>query len=242
MLTTPWNHCSADYLKVSERFNAHDTGAIVRRLCEEDGWRIMHQYSRRSHDANRRPFALHSAILRHPEAQPFQALGRAWYMSLYVRNAHNGTAALNASLLLHSGRLNSATALAMAPASFRCSHLRHTNEVAQQIASEAAQAIPSAIATMMTWEATDSPGDYCSARARALRLRFADAEEPVQCREDGRPKPEPTSKLAYYLQVATLALEGGYYLENSKRILRDVKSIATREQLMRDVWNTVVPL
>lgn len=235
-LITPWQHSSADPQRTSERYNAHNTGAILDKLVTDHGWQTIQQYSRRSHDPARRPFALHSAVLRHPEAVIFNALGRDWRVAVYLRNAHDSTAALNASLLLTCGRAHAATAFALAPASFRASHVHATDEQAQELALRAAQAMPEAVAQLMEWQATRNPGGYLDAVDRAMLIRFPDESE--------RPRADQTpflhfdmkTKLDYYLMLARLTLEGSYYLESSKRMLRPVKNIQARERVMRRLW------
>lgn len=234
-LGTPWDHNEADPTKVSERYQAHNTGAILDRLISQHGWVLSSRYTRRSHDPQRRPFALHAAVLSHPEACTFQALGRNWRLAVYLRNAHNGTAALNASLLLTSGRVNGATAYALAPASFRASHVKHTNDQAQELAIGAAKATPDAVMQLMAWQEQATPGGYLDMLDEAFALRFPDETSPVLRVGQGLYQ-ELKTKLDYYLGLATMTLEGRYYLETSKRMVRDVKNIQARERVMGQLW------
>jgi hypothetical protein len=235
-LGTPWDHNEADPTRTSERYNAHNTGAILDRLISQHGWVMQSRYTRRSHDVRRRPFALHAAVLSHPEASTFEALGRTWKLGVYLRNAHDSTAALNASLLLTSGRVQSATAYALAPASFRAGHIKCTNDQAQELAMGAAKATPDAVMQLMAWQRTSTPGGYSDAMREAFEIRFPGEQAVLKTGEAHHLFQTLNTKLDYYLAMATLTLEGRYYLETSKRMVRDVKNIQTREQTMRAVW------
>jgi hypothetical protein len=235
-LPTPWQHGARDIYRTGERYNAHDTGALLARLQSDYFWEVSTQYTRRSHDPLRRPFALHAATLRHPDAPTFEALGQKWSLALYVRNAHDGTAALTSSLLLtRHGVRYTASMFAQAPASCRVTHMR-TNDEAQRIASSAADAIPTASALLLQW--ANEPARHLAADVLQTALLWrhgpeADGTSPLL--RSGWAV-QPVTRLDEYVAAACVALQGGYYLTSSKRVARPVTSVLTREKLMAQAW------
>jgi hypothetical protein len=241
---TPWNHGERDNTRTGERYNAHNTGALLASLKADHFWEVAGQYSRRSHDPARRPFALHAARLRHPDAPTLQALGQTWQLSLYLRNAHDGTAALQSSLILHGSHRFAASALAQAPASCRVRHTR-TDREAQQIATAAANAIPEAAAKLYAWQTTPATRGAEEIIATALQWRYGDTvldKDGVQHTPQLRTAVQLgtiATKLDEYLAAAVVAMQGGYYLTVSQRICRPMANVQMRERIMQNAWSWI---
>jgi hypothetical protein len=234
--TTPWHHGARDLSRTSEHYHAHDTGALLQRLQADHFWEVTSRYSRRSHDPARRPFALHAATLRHPDAPSFDALGQKWSLALYVRNAHDGSAAMTSALLLtRHGVRNSASVFAQAPASCRVTHSK-TNDEAQRIASSAADAIPAATALLMQWSQEPARCLAADVLENALMWRHGPTDTGTSPIYRGPWDMQPKTHLDEYIAAACVALQGGYYLTSSKRVTRDVTNVMTREKLMTRAW------
>ncbi len=239
---TPWQHGERDLARTGAKYQAHNTGALIARLTSEYFWETASTYARKSHDPQRRPFALHATTLRHPDAPKFQILGREWQLALYVRNAHDGTAAFNSSLLLTRftghAKCQAPSMLAHAPASCRVRH-SHTDQYAQQIASSAAEQIPAATAKLLQWASEPARKSPEAIVAAALVWRFGDKDEngnPFMYRGANVDALQVRTRLDEYVAAATVAMTGGYYLTTSQRVCRPINNVQQREQMMTQAW------
>jgi hypothetical protein len=242
MNLTPWDHGIKDFTRVGAKYQAHNTGELLKRLQDEHAWEPLYQWARRSHKVSRRPFALHAAEMRHPDAPTFQALGRTWTLSVYLRNAHDGTAALQSALTLSSNRV---AAFVQAPAQARVRH-SVANAQAQEIALAAAAEIPGAVTMLLTWQQTPRTCNVDELTRAALKWRYGtyvvDKDGIAHAPELRAPLYQDyqiVTKLDQYLAACDTALRGGYYLTTSQRMSRALKNVTAREPIMRAAWEWI---
>jgi hypothetical protein len=239
---TPWQHGTRDMQRTGTSYQAHNTGALVERLKSEYFWEVASVYSRKSHDPARRPFALHAATLRHPDAPKFQILGREWQLAMYVRNAHDSTAAFNSALLLTRftghARHQAPSMLAHAPASCRVRHSK-SDEYAQALASSAAESIPTATAKLLQWASEPARMGHDAIVAAALSWRFGNDVNgnPFVYRGANVDAMQVRTRLDEYVAAASVAMTGGYYLTVSQRACRPINNVQQREQMMSQAWD-----